>query len=61
MIDMNSRTFDQLKTLAGIGDIYAKRIVEGRPYQTIGELLREDILPRITYDRMKEFITTNPQ
>ena len=36
MIDINSGTFDQLKTLVGIGDTYAKRIVEGRPYSTHG-------------------------
>lgn len=60
-IDINLGTFDQLKTLVGIGDTFAKRIVEGRPYYTIEELLKRNILPQITYDKMKEFITARPQ
>lgn len=60
-IDINSGTVEQLKTLVGIGDTYAKKIVKGRPYQTIEELLTRNILPRIAFDRMKEFIRTKPQ
>ena len=60
-IDINSGTVDQLKTLVGIGETYARKIVEGRPYQTIEELLSRNILPQQSYDRMKEFIATKPR
>lgn len=56
MIDINSGTFDQLKTLVGIGDTYAKRIVEGRPYQRTDELVTKKIIPQMTYDKIKDHI-----
>jgi competence protein ComEA len=56
MIDINSGTFDQLKTLVGIGDTYAKRIVEGRPYQRTDELVKKKVIPQMTYDKIKDHI-----
>ena len=61
MIDINSGTFDQLKTLVGIGDTYAKRIVEGRPYLRTGELVTKNVIPQMNYDRIKEHIMTRPK
>jgi competence protein ComEA len=61
MININSGTFNQLKSLVGIGDTYAKRIVEGRPYQRTDELVTKNILPQKNYDRIKEHIMTRPK
>jgi len=58
MININSGTFDQLKTLVGIGDTYAKRIVEGRPYQRTDELVTKQVIPQMTYDMIKDRIIT---
>jgi competence protein ComEA len=60
MININSGTFNQLKTLVGIGDTYAKRIVEGRPYQWTVELVTKLVIPQMTYDMIKDRITTKP-
>ena len=56
LLDINTATADQLKALTGIGDIYAKRIVEGRPYQSTEELVKKKIIPQTTYDKIKEQI-----
>ena len=56
MIDINSGTFDQLKTLVGIGDTYAKRIVECQPYQCTDEPETKKIIPQTTYDEIKDHI-----
>jgi DNA uptake protein ComE-like DNA-binding protein len=61
MININSVRFDQLKTLNGIGDTYAKRIMEGRPYQRTDELVTKNILPQTNYDRIKEHIMARPK
>ncbi len=56
MIDINSGAFDQLKTLVGIGDTYAKRIMEGRPCQRTNEQVTKKVIPQMTYDKIKDHI-----
>jgi len=58
IININSGTFDQLKTRVGIGDTYTKRIVEGRPYQRTDELVTKNVIPQMTYDKIKDQIIT---
>jgi DNA uptake protein ComE-like DNA-binding protein len=56
LIDINSATLDQLKTLPGIGDAYSKAIVEHRPYKGKNDLVNKKILPKATYDKISKLI-----
>ncbi len=55
-LDINTATPDQLKVLPGIGDAYAKRIIDGRPYTAKNQLATKGIIPQKTYDGIKNQI-----
>ncbi len=60
-IDLNTATPDQLKALPGIGDAFAKRIIDGRPYTMKNQLTQRGILPQATYDKIKDSVVARRQ
>lgn len=58
-IDVNSATAEQLKTIPGIGDAYAQRIIKGRPYANKTQLVGRGVLPQATYDKIKDQVVAS--
>ena len=53
-LDLNSASEAELKSLNGIGDAYAKKIVENRPYARKDDLVKKKVVPAGTYDKIKD-------
>ena len=55
-MDINTASVEDLQTLPGIGEAYSKKIVENRPYARKDELVKKNIVPQATYDKIKDQI-----
>jgi DNA uptake protein ComE-like DNA-binding protein len=53
LIDINTASAEELQTLKGIGEAYAKKIVEHRPYKGKDELVSKKVIPQGTYNGIK--------
>ena len=55
-MDINSATEKELATLPKIGDVRAKAIIKGRPYNGKDDLINKKIIPQDAYDEIKDLI-----
>jgi DNA uptake protein ComE-like DNA-binding protein len=53
LVDINSASKTELKTLPGVGDKEADKIIAGRPYGSKAFLVTRNIIPAGLYDAIK--------
>jgi DNA uptake protein ComE-like DNA-binding protein len=56
LLDINTATADQLKSLPGLTDDDVKKIIAGRPYTRKNELKQKNIITAAQYDGIKKKI-----
>lgn len=57
LISINTASEKELDTLPGVGEVTAKKIIDGRPYQRIEELLERKIVGQSVFEKIREQVT----
>ena len=50
LVDINTASKSDLISLPGIGEVYAQKIMDGRPYKMKSQLKSRNIIPDATYE-----------
>jgi DNA uptake protein ComE-like DNA-binding protein len=54
-VNLNTATQAELEALPGVGTVYARRIIDNRPYNTMEDLSKAE-LPRATLDKIESLV-----
>lgn len=56
-INLNSANSGELESLPGVGPVLAGKIISGRPYQEVDELLSRKIVGQKVWEQIKELVS----
>lgn len=56
LVDINKASIDDLKKVPGLDESLAKKVVGGRPFKSVDELLSKKILSKDVFDKVKPLL-----
>lgn len=56
LISINTATKDELDTLPGVGAVTADKIITGRPYNDVSDLVTKKVLTNSQYEKIKDLV-----
>ena len=56
LTDINKASVDDLKKVPGLNEALAKKVVGGRPFKNVDELLSKKILSKDVFDKVKPLL-----
>ena len=56
LIDINSASLTELRSLPGVGIVRAQKLAAGRPYSSIDEIKTRKLMPKSAYDKIRSRI-----
>ncbi len=56
-LNLNTASSFELEALPGIGAVTAAKIISGRPYQTVDDLLKRKIVGKTVFEKIKDLLT----
>ncbi len=59
IVNINTASDPELEALPGIGSVTAGKIINGRPYQSLEELVTRKIIYKSVYEKIKDKISVN--
>lgn len=56
LVDLNTASARELAALPGIGEVAAKKIIAGRPYERKDQLVSRNIVTEAAYEKFREAV-----
>ncbi|MEA3360092.1 MAG: ComEA family DNA-binding protein [Thermodesulfobacteriota bacterium] len=61
LLDLNTATEKELQSIKGIGPVLTKRIIAGRPYRTVDDLLKVKGIGPKKLEKIRHYVVTGKE